>query len=92
MENKYDEIFSLIRKREGFERSQEIVESMKYLFDESRYDKVIPFIDYQQSLISAYRDELFLVSGYKYYYKYLMITSIAINIIFIGFQIWRITK
>jgi hypothetical protein len=92
MENKYDEIFSLIRKREGFERSQEIVESLKYLFDENRYDKVIPFIDYQQSLISSYRDELFSVLETKDLYKFLVIISIAINIFFIGITIWRTVK
>lgn len=92
MQDKYDDIFSLIRKREGFERSQEIVESMKYLFDESRYDKVIPFIDYQQSLIGWYSKELnFTYFKYKIM-KLLFTFSIAINIIFIGIQIWRITK
>ena len=92
MENKYDEIFKLIRKREGFERSQEIVESLQYLFDINRYDKVIPFIDYQQNLISLYRDELFYTLKNIKYYKYILILSIAINIIFIGITIWRITK
>jgi hypothetical protein len=89
MESKYDEIFSLIRKQEGFERSQEIVESMEYLFDINRYDKAIPFIDYQQSLISFYRDELFLVLKSR---KYIIIVSIAINIFFIGLTIWRTIK
>ena len=92
MENKYDEIFKLIRKREGFERSQEIVESLQYLFDINRYDKVIPFIDYQQNLISLYRDELFYTLKNIKYYKYILILSIAINIIFIGITIWRIAK
>jgi hypothetical protein len=92
MESKYDEIFSLIRKREGFERSQEIVESLQYLFDINRYDKAIPFIDYQQNLISLYRDELFYELKRNKYYKYILIISIAINIFFIGLQIWRTIK
>jgi hypothetical protein len=92
MESKYDEIFSLIRKREGFERSQEIVESLQYLFDINRYDKAIPFIDYQQNLISLYRDELFYELKRSKYYKYISIISMAINIFFIGLQIWRTVK
>ena len=92
MENKFDEIFKVIKEKEGFERSQEIVESMEYLFEESRYEKVIPFIDYQQSLINWYNKELKFT-----YFKFKIIRllfsfSIAINIFFIIFQIWRITK
>lgn len=92
MESKFDEIFKVIREKEGFERSQEIVESMEYLFEESRYEKVIPFIDYQQSIIGWYNKELnFTYFKFKIM-RLLFSFSIAINIIFIGFQIWRITK
>ena len=92
MQNKYDDIFKIIRQREGFERSQEIVESLEYLFEENRYEKVIPFIDYQQSLIGWYSKEL----NFKYIkFKIMKIVlglSVAINIIFIGLNIWRILK
>lgn len=92
MQNKYDDIFKIIRQREGFERSQEIVESLEYLFEENRYEKVIPFIDYQQSLIGWYSREL----NFKYFkfriMKIVLVLSVAINIIFIGLNIWRILK
>ena len=92
MQNKYDDIFKIIRQREGFERSQEIVESLEYLFEENRYEKVIPFIDYQQSLIGWYSKEL----NFKYIkfkiMKIVLAFSVAINIIFIGFNVWRIIK
>ena len=92
MQNKYDDIFKIIRQREGFERSQEIVESLEYLFEENRYEKVIPFIDYQQSLIGWYSREL----NFKYFkfriMKIVLAFSVAINIIFIGLNIWRILK
>ena len=92
MQNKYDDIFRIIRQREGFERSQEIVESLEYLFKENRYEKVIPFIDYQQSLIGWYSREL----NFKYFkfriMKIVLALSVAINIIFIGLNIWRILK
>ena len=92
MQNKYDDIFKIIRQREGFERSQEIVESLEYLFEENRYEKVIPFIDYQQSLIGWYSREL----NFKYFkFKIMKIVlglSVAINIIFIGLNVWRILK
>lgn len=92
MQNKYDDIFRIIRQREGFERSQEIVESLEYLFEENRYEKVIPFIEYQQSLIGWYSREL----NFKYFkfriMKIVLVLSVAINIIFIGLNIWRILK
>ena len=92
MQNKYDDIFRIIRQREGFERSQEIVESLEYLFEENRYEKVIPFIDYQQSLIGWYSRELnFKCFKFKIM-KIVLGFSVAINIIFIGINIWRITK
>ena len=92
MQSKYDDIFRIIRQREGFERSQEIVESLEYLFEENRYEKVIPFIDYQQSLIGWYSREL----NFKYIkfkiIKIILGFSVAINIIFIGINIWRMIK
>ena len=92
MENKFDEIFKVIKEKEGFERSQEIVESMEYLFEESRYEKVIPFIDYQQSLIGWYNKEL-KFTYFKFKIMRLLFSfSIAINLFYIGLNIWRITK
>lgn len=92
MQDKYDDLFEIIREREGFERSQEIIESLEYLFDINRYDKSIPFIDYQQNIIRWYHDTLNKAYDKESLLVFGITFSIAINIIFIGMQIWRITK
>ena len=92
MENKYDDLFRTIREREGFERSQEIIESLEYLFDINRYDKSIPFIDYQQNIIRWYHEMLNKAYDRESLLVFGLVFSIAINIIFIGFQIGRMIK
>lgn len=92
MQDKYDDLFKIIREREGFERSQEIIESLEYLFDLDRYDKAIPFIDYQQNIIKWYHETLNKAYDKESYLIFGISFSVAINIIFIGFQIGRIMK
>lgn len=83
MEDKYKDLYNIISDKEGAERTEEIIESLKYMFDESRYDKVIPFIDYQQSIITWYRNQLYKLSNTNDFILYLFSASFGINIIFI---------
>ena len=83
MEDKYKDLYNIISDKEGAERTEEIIESLKYMFDESRYDKVIPFIDYQQSIITWYRNQLYKLSNTNDIILYLFSASFGINIIFI---------
>jgi len=92
MENKFDDLFKIIREREGFERSQEIIESLEYLFDLDRYDKSIPFIDYQQNIIRWYHETLNKAYDREYLLVFGISFSVAINLFFIGLNIWRILK
>lgn len=92
MQDKYDDLFKIIREREGFERSQEIIESLEYLFDINRYYKSIPFIDYQQNIIKWYHETLNKAYDRESLLVFGITFSVAINIIFIGFQIGRIIK
>lgn len=92
MENKYDELFKIIKNREGFEKSQEIVESIEYLFDIKRFDKAIPFIDYQQNLIKEYHFNLMMSHEKINILKLFIYFSSAINLYFIGNLIWRTIK
>ena len=83
MEDKYKDLYNIISDKEGAERTEEIIESLKYMFDESRYDKIIPFIDYQQSIITWYRNQLYKLSNTNDLILYLFSASFGINIIFI---------
>jgi hypothetical protein len=83
LEDKYKDLYNIISDKEGAERTEEIIESLKYMFDESRYDKVIPFIDYQQSIITWYRNQLYKLSNTNDIILYLFSASFGINIIFI---------
>ena len=83
MEDKYKDLYNIISDKEGAERTEEIIESLKYMFDESRYDKVIPFIDYQQSIITWYRYQLYKLSNTNDIILYLFSASFGINIIFV---------
>lgn len=83
MEDKYKDLYNIISDKEGAERTEEIIESLKYMFDESRYDKIIPFIDYQQSIITWYRNQLYKLSNTNDIILYLFSASFGINIIFI---------
>ena len=83
MEDKYKDLYNIISDKEGAERTEEIIESIKYMFDESRYDKIIPFIDYQQSIITWYRNQLYKLSNTNDIILYLFSASFGINIIFI---------
>jgi hypothetical protein len=83
LEDKYKDLYNIISDKEGAERTEEIIESIKYMFDESRYDKIIPFIDYQQSIITWYRNQLYKLSNTNDIILYLFSASFGINIIFI---------
>jgi len=83
LEDKYKDLYNIISDKEGAERTEEIIESLKYMFDESRYDKVIPFIDYQQSIITWYRYQLYKLSNTNDIILYLFSASFGINIIFV---------
>jgi hypothetical protein len=83
LEDKYKDLYNIISDKEGAERTEEIIESLKYMFDESRYDKIIPFIDYQQSIITWYRNQLYKLSNTNDLILYLFSASFGINIIFI---------
>lgn len=83
MEDKYKDLYNIISDKESAERTEEIIESLKYMFDESRYDKIIPFIDYQQSIITWYRNQLYKLSNTNDIILYLFSASFGINIIFI---------
>jgi hypothetical protein len=83
LEDKYKDLYNIISDKEGAERTEEIIESLKYMFDESRYDKIIPFIDYQQSIITWYRNQLYKLSNTNDIILYLFSASFGINIIFI---------
>ena len=92
MQDKYDDLFKTIREREGFERSQEIVESLEFLFRLDNYEKSIPFIDYQQNIIRWYHETLNKAYDRESYYIFGISFSVAINLIFIGLNIWRMLK
>ena len=83
MEDKYKDFYNIISDKEGAERAEEIIESLKYMFDESRYDKIIPFVDYQLSIITWYRNQLYKLSNTNDIILYLFSASFGINIIFI---------
>ena len=83
MEDKYKDLYNIISDKEGAERTEEIIESLKYMFDESRYDKIIPFIDYQQNIITWYRNQLYKLSNTNDIILYFLIASLGINIIFL---------
>jgi hypothetical protein len=83
LEDKYKDLYNIISDKESAERTEEIIESLKYMFDESRYDKIIPFIDYQQSIITWYRNQLYKLSNTNDIILYLFSASFGINIIFI---------
>jgi hypothetical protein len=83
LEEKYKDLYNIISDKEGAERTEEIIESLKYMFDECRYDKVIPFIDYQLSIITWYRNQLYKLSNTNDIILYLFSASFGINIVFI---------
>ena len=70
MEEKFKDLYNIIGKREGAEQSEEIIDSLKYMFDEKRYDKVIPFVDYQQKIISFYMNQQIIKRAFTIYIFY----------------------
>ena len=83
MEEKYNSLFGIIVKREGIEQTQEIIDSLKYMFDESRYDKVIPFVDYQQNIIGWYMNQFNVIKNYNNRLIFYFLISAGINIYFL---------
>ena len=83
MEEKYNSLFGIIVKREGIEQTQEIIDSLKYMFDESRYDKVIPFVDYQQNIIGWYINQFNVIKNYNNRLIFYFLVSVGINIYFL---------
>jgi hypothetical protein len=83
MEEKYNSLFGIIGKREGIEQTQEIIDSLKYMFDESRYDKVIPFVDYQQKIIGWYMNQFNVIKNYNNRLIFYFLVSAGINIYFL---------
>jgi hypothetical protein len=83
LEEKYNSLFGIIVKREGIEQTQEIIDSLKYMFDESRYDKVIPFVDYQQNIIGWYMNQFNVIKNYNNRLIFYFLISAGINIYFL---------
>jgi hypothetical protein len=83
LEEKYNSLFGIIVKREGIEQTQEIIDSLKYMFDESRYDKVIPFVDYQQNIIGWYINQFNVIKNYNNRLIFYFLISVGINIYFL---------
>jgi hypothetical protein len=83
LEEKYNSLFGIIVKREGIEQTQEIIDSLKYMFDESRYDKVIPFVDYQQNIIGWYMNQFNVIKNYNNRLIFYFLVSAGINIYFL---------
>ena len=83
MEEKYNNLYGIIIQREGIEQTQEIIDSLKYMFDESRYDKVIPFVDYQQKIIRFYIYQFNVIKNYNNRLIFYFLISAGINIYFL---------
>jgi hypothetical protein len=83
MEEKFKDLYNIIGKREGAEQSEEIIDSLKYMFDEKRYDKVIPFVDYQQKIISFYMNQFNVIKNYNNRLIFYFLVSAGINTYFL---------
>jgi hypothetical protein len=83
MEEKFKDLYNIIGKREGAEQSEEIIDSLKYMFDEKRYDKVIPFVDYQQKIIGFYMNQFNVIKNYNNRLIFYFLVSAGINIYFL---------
>jgi hypothetical protein len=83
MDEKFKDLYNIIGKREGAEQSEEIIDSLKYMFDEKRYDKVIPFVDYQQKIISFYINQFNVIKNYNNRLIFYFLISAGINIYFL---------
>jgi hypothetical protein len=83
LEEKYNSLHGIISQREGIEQTQEIIDSLKYMFDESRYDKVIPFVDYQQKIIGWYMNQFNIIKNYNNRLIFYFLVSAGINIYFL---------
>ena len=83
MEEKFKDLYNIIGKREEAEQSEEIIDSLRYMFDEKRYDKVIPFVDYQQKIISFYINQFNVIKNYNNRLIFYFLISAGINIYFL---------
>jgi hypothetical protein len=83
MDEKFKDLYNIIGKREGAEQSEEIIDSLRYMFDEKRYDKVIPFVDYQQKIISFYMNQFNVIKNYNNRLIFYFLISAGINTYFL---------
>ena len=83
MDDKFKDLYNIIGKREGAEQSEEIIDSLKYMFDEKRYDKVKPFVDYQHKIISFYMNKFNVIKNYNNRLIFYFLVSAGINIYFL---------
>jgi len=58
MKNLYNDLYEVMKNNHGIEKSQEIIDSIKYVLDDCRVEKTLPAINYMNDMCGHF-DNLF---------------------------------